>query len=82
MHDNIISIVEMFSEQGHSSFSASYAISHLTRLLEFKPLSPLTGEDDEWWAKQQIKDEFRRILKASIDDPDPYTFIEKEIAQL
>lgn len=48
MHDNIIKIIEEFSSQGHSGFSASYAISHLTRLLEFKPLSPLTGEDDEW----------------------------------
>lgn len=45
---NILSIVEMFSEQGHSGFSAGYALSVLDRLLRFKPLTPLTGEDDEW----------------------------------
>ena len=37
-----------FAEEGHSGFSASYAINILTKLMEFKPLSPLTGEDDEW----------------------------------
>lgn len=48
MNRDIISIVEMFSEQGHSGFSAGYALSALERLLRFKPLTPLTGEDDEW----------------------------------
>ena len=48
INKDILSIVEMFSEQGHSGFSAGYALSVLDRLLRFKPLAPLTGEDDEW----------------------------------
>jgi len=44
----ILEIVDVFASHGHSGFSAGYAISVLTRLLNFKPLSPLTGEDDEW----------------------------------
>lgn len=48
MNENILAIVRMFSEQGHSGFSGNYAISILERLLRFKPLSPLTGADDEW----------------------------------
>lgn len=48
MNRNILEIVEKFSEQGHSGFSAGYALSILERLLRFKPISPLTGEDDEW----------------------------------
>src|SRR5690625_891717 len=48
MNNHIIEIVKVFSEQSHSGFSGSYAISTLTRLLSFKPLKPLTGEDDEW----------------------------------
>lgn len=48
INKDILSIVEMFSEQGHSGFSASYALSVIDRLLRFKPLTPLTGEDDEW----------------------------------
>lgn len=49
MDKNILEIVKIFGEQGHSGFSASYALSVLERLLRFKPISPLTGEDDEWY---------------------------------
>ena len=48
MRKHIIHMVEEFSKEGHSGFSASYALQCLTKLLNFKPLSPLTGEDDEW----------------------------------
>jgi hypothetical protein len=41
-------MMQEFADEGHSGFSASYAISILTKLFDFKPLSPLTGEDDEW----------------------------------
>lgn len=45
---DILEIIKIFENQGHSGFSASYAISVLERLLRFKPITPLTGEDDEW----------------------------------
>lgn len=48
INKNILDIVEMFSEQDHSGFSAGYALSVLERLLRYKPLTPLTGEPDEW----------------------------------
>lgn len=48
VNKNILEIVEQFSEQGHSGSSASYTIFCLERLLRFKPLSPLTGAEDEW----------------------------------
>lgn len=48
MNEDILSIVEIFSKQGHSGFSAGYVRSALERLLRFKPLTPLTGEDSEW----------------------------------
>ena len=44
----ILEVVKVFSEQGHSGFSASYCISILHRLLQYKNITPLTGEDDEW----------------------------------
>lgn len=50
----ILHMIDEFSKEGHSGFSASYAISFLERLLRFKPLTPLTGEDDEW---NQINDD-------------------------
>ena len=48
MRKHLLHMIEEFSNEGHSGFSASYAISCLKRLLAYKPLSPLTGEDDEW----------------------------------
>lgn len=48
MCDHILKMVDVFAEEGHSGFSAAYAISILQKLLRWEPLSPLTGEDDEW----------------------------------
>ena len=48
MRKHLIHMVKEFADEGHSGFSASYALQCLKKLLNFKPLSPLTGEDDEW----------------------------------
>lgn len=48
INQNILQIIDLFCDQGHSGFSGSYVISILERLLRFKPLTPLTGEEDEW----------------------------------
>ena len=64
MDENILEIIEVFSKQGHSGFSANYAINMLNRLLRFKPLKPLTGEDDEW--RQVGDDWFQNIRYSSV----------------
>jgi len=48
MRNHILHMVEEFAKEGHSGFSAKYAILCLDKLLKYEPLSPLTGEDDEW----------------------------------
>lgn len=48
INKDILEIVKVFSEQGHSGFSASYALNIITRLLDWKPIGALTGEEDEW----------------------------------
>lgn len=48
MNNDILEIVEAFSNQGHSGVSAGYAISLLQKLLKYEPITPLTGNDDEW----------------------------------
>ncbi len=48
MREHILKMVEVFSDEGHSGFSANYAVAILQKLLRFEPLSPLTGEDSEW----------------------------------
>jgi hypothetical protein len=49
MRKHILHMIEEFSKEGHSGFSASYAIQCLEKLLRYEPLSPLTGEDWEWF---------------------------------
>ncbi len=44
----IVKMIRQFSDEGHSGFSAGLAISIFEKLARFEPLSPLTGEDDEW----------------------------------
>jgi len=44
----ILDLLGVFDHQGHSGFSAPYVIGKFERLAMFKPLTPLTGEDDEW----------------------------------
>lgn len=48
MREHILRMVKEFSDEGHSGFSANYSLSILKRLLALEPLTPLTGEDDEW----------------------------------
>ncbi len=48
INKDILQIVKVFSKQGHSGFSASYAISLIKKLLNYEPITPLTGKDDEW----------------------------------
>lgn len=49
----ILEVIQTFSNQGHSGFSAEYALNKLNRLMRFKPITPLTGEDDEWELKRE-----------------------------
>lgn len=44
----ILDLIELFSSQGHSGFTAPYVARMFHRLAMLKPASPLTGEDDEW----------------------------------
>lgn len=48
MNKHLIKMVKMFSGEGHSGFSAQYAIGMLSKLLRYQPLLPLTGADNEW----------------------------------
>ena len=44
----ILDLIELFASQAHSGFTAPYVVNAFSRLAMFKPLSALTGEDDEW----------------------------------
>lgn len=46
---DVLELLEVFSKQGHSGFSAPYAIDLFAKLASYKPLGPLTGADSEWF---------------------------------
>jgi len=44
----VLKLVETFSAEGHSGMSASIARQLFHKLSDWKPLTPLTGEENEW----------------------------------
>lgn len=48
IQQNVLALLDMFSEQGHSGMSAPYCIEYFRKLAAFEPLAPLTGVDSEW----------------------------------
>ena len=47
---NVLQLLKVFANQGHSGFSAPYILDLFRDCALFRPLTPLTGEDDEWVA--------------------------------
>lgn len=50
----VMELLETLAKQGHSGFSFSYILSLFNKLAKFKPLSPLTGQDDEWVKVEEV----------------------------
>lgn len=48
IQENVLELLRVFSEQGHSGSSAPYCVGMFKKLAMFEPLGPLTGEDHEW----------------------------------
>lgn len=48
MRANVMQLIETFESQGHSGFSASAVLQMFDRLAHYKPITSLTGADDEW----------------------------------
>lgn len=45
---DILELIKVFARQNHSGLSASYVLAYFNRLVRFKPIGPLTGDEDEW----------------------------------
>ena len=48
MREGTLELIKVFGEQGHSGGSAPHAVKLFERLASWKPLTPLTGSDEEW----------------------------------
>lgn len=46
--EGILNIVQAFTDMGHSGSSASVAIPMINQLLQYKPLTPLTDDPEDW----------------------------------
>ncbi len=72
INKNVLDVVKIFAEGGHSGSSAPYAIQLIRQLLMFRPIKPLTGEADEW---MQVSDDLwqnRRCGHVFKDNDGPY----------
>lgn len=48
MNRDVLEVIKVLSNQGHTNSSAQVVIALVKRLWSWKPLTPLTGEDNEW----------------------------------
>ena len=46
IQENVLELLRVFSNQGHSGFSAKYCISYFNTLANYKLLSPVKSEDE------------------------------------
>lgn len=46
--DDVMELIKVFAEQGHSGCSAGLVSSLFGKLSKYKPITPLTFKDDEW----------------------------------
>lgn len=72
MCENILELLDAFDKQGHSGFSANYAISYFTRLAKYEPISPLTGDDSEWIEIGDNKYQNKRCFSVFKDENGAY----------
>ena len=53
--EGTLELLKVFADQVHSSSSAPYAVVLFEKLAMWKPITPLTGEDDEWGEAYDMK---------------------------
>ena len=64
MNKVFICLVGLFQLLENSGISAGYARNSLVKLLDFKPITPLTGEDSEW--NDSTDDSFQNKRNSSV----------------
>jgi hypothetical protein len=48
IQENVFELLEVFSKQGHSGFSAPFVIHYFEKLAKNEPIAPIMCTDDEW----------------------------------
>ena len=65
LREGTLELLKVFGKQGHSGSSAPFAVDQFSRLASWKPLAPLTGDDDEWGtdASPTQNNRFSKVFK-------------------
>ena len=81
----VMELIEVFDKQGHSGMSASLCVSILYKLLLYTPLTPLTGEDNEWleiekglWQNKRCPSVFKDDKHKRAYDINGKVFVDKD----
>lgn len=48
LNETILNLVKVYEEYKYEGYSKTLIINTVNRLFKYKPLTPLTGEEDEW----------------------------------
>jgi hypothetical protein len=63
----VMELIDVFAAQGHSGMSAEITRDAFDKVASYKPLAPLSGEDDEWnevvegvWQNKRCSTVFRQ----------------------
>jgi len=80
----LMELCKVFDDQGHSGMSASVVANLFKRLTEWQPLTPLTGEDDEWvditenlWQNKRAPSVFRDKINGESYQADYFIFVDE-----
>ena len=83
--DAVLELVKVFSDQNHSGMSASVVVGLFSKLAKFEPITPLTGEDDEWikhtdgtWQNRRCFHVFKDTKTGKAYDDNGKVFIDSE----
>lgn len=57
MKNCVLELIDLFSSQGHSGFSANECVNLFNRLARMEPLQPIMCTDDEWTDVSDISGE-------------------------
>ena len=75
IEDCVLEVIEKVANQGHSGLSIEIFKNVLDTLLSYKPLTALTGEDDEW---MNVNEEEEYILYQNIRASNVFKHVYKD----
>lgn len=83
VYDCALELLKKFAEQNHSGMSAQLTLGVFTKLAKWQPLTPLTGDENEWsnfldgpasLGQQNLRDSSVFRDRKSVEEPWAYSY--------